>query len=248
MPKDKARKAKASASKRDKPRERRERRFEPRAGGNPALVYVMGAFGAAAMGAGAWGQFGSLLREGGPEPFKFAPYILAAGALLVGLAIWFGTSGEPVLRVGDGGIAVEKGALRRIPWHAVERIEWRDSAIRVTGKDLTGSSLMVVAALASHSPAAAWIVKEARERVPAVVDVPDDVALPEARTADGETRALEPPQVVGKHCAASEKVIAYEPDARLCPRCERVYHKAHVPDACECGASLTSLQPSVPSL
>jgi hypothetical protein len=243
MAKDKTRKAKASASKRDKPRERRERRFEPRASGNPALVYVMGALGAAAMGAGVWGQFGSLLRDGGPEPFKPAPYILAAGALLVGLAIWFGTSGDPVLRVGDGGIAVEKGALRRIPWYAIERVEWRDGAVRVTGKDLAGSSTTVIAALASHSPAAAWIVKEARERIPAVVDVPDDVALPEARATDGESRTLEPPQVVGKHCAASGKVIAYEPDARLCPRCERVYHKAHVPNACECGASLSSMQP-----
>jgi hypothetical protein len=243
MAKDKTKKAKTSASRRDKPRERRERRFEPHATGNLTLVYVMGAVGAAAMGAGAWGQFGPLLRDGGPEPFKLAPYILAAGALLVGLAIWFGTSGDPVLRVGDGGIAVEKGPLRRIPWYAVDRVEWRDGAVRVTGKDLTGSPVTVVAALTSHSPAAAWIVKEARERIPAVVDVPDDVALPEARAGDGETRALEPPQVVGKHCEASGKIIAYEPDARLCPRCERVYHKAHVPDACECGASLTSLQP-----
>jgi len=55
---------------------------------------------------------------------------------------------------------------------------------------------------------------------------------------------LEPPQVVGKHCAASGKVISYEPDARVCPRCERVYHRASVPASCECGASLTELQAS----
>jgi hypothetical protein len=85
-------------------------------------------------------------------------------------------------------------------------------------------------------------VKEARARVPATVDVPEDVALPEARQAAGETLTLEPPQVVGKHCVASGKVIAYEPDARVCSRCERVYHKAHVPAQCECGASLESLQ------
>jgi hypothetical protein len=87
------------------------------------------------------------------------------------------------------------------------------------------------------------MVKEARQRIPAVVDVPEDVALPEVRASVGESRVLEPAQVVGKHCAASGKVIAYEPDARVCPRCERVYHRAHVPAACECGASLAALQP-----
>jgi hypothetical protein len=230
-------------AKRGQQRERRERRFEPQASTKPALVYVLGALGAIAMGAGAWGQFGALLREGGPEPLKVAPYILAAGALLVGIAIWFGTSGEPALRVGDAGIAVEKGGLRRMPWYAVERIEWRDMAVRAGGKDLMGNALTVIAPLATHGAAAAWIVKEGRQRIPAVVDVPEDVALPEARASAGETRPLEPPQVVGKHCAASGKVIAYEPDARVCPRCERVYHKAHVPAACECGGSLESLQP-----
>ena len=54
--------------------------------------------------------------------------------------------------------------------------------------------------------------------------------------------ALEPPQVVGKHCSASGKVIAFEPDARLCPKCERVFYKASVPAECDCGASLVELQ------
>jgi hypothetical protein len=48
--------------------------------------------------------------------------------------------------------------------------------------------------------------------------------------------------VVGKHCADSGTVIAYEPDARVCPRCERVYHKAHVPETCACGGSLEGLR------
>ncbi len=240
MAKDSAKKKKSS--KQAKPRERRERRFEPQASTRPSLVYVLGALGAAAMGAGAWGQFGSLLREGGPEPLKVGPYILAAGALLVGAAIWLGTSGEPALRVGDGGLATEKGGLKRMAWYAIEKIEWRDNAVRASGKDDLGSPLTVVASLTSHPAAAAWIVKEARQRVPAVVNVPEDVALPEARSTLGEVRALEPPQVVGKHCAASGKVIAYEPDARVCPSCERVYHKAHVPPSCECGASLSELQ------
>jgi hypothetical protein len=198
------------------------------------------------MGAGAWAQFGSTIVDRGadaPEPFKFAQYVLIAGALAVGGAIWIGTSGEPALRVGDGGIAIEKGGVRRMPWYAVERIEWREETVRVTGKDEAGAAMSVNASLRGHPQAAAWIVKEARERVSAVVDVPADATLPEART-DAETLPLEPPQVVGQHCAASGKVIAYEPDARVCPRCERVFHKLHVPDAGQCGASLVEPQPA----
>jgi hypothetical protein len=228
-----------------KPRERRERRFDPQASTDKRVVYGIGALGAMLMGAGAWGQFGSLLHDGGPEPLKFAPYILAVGALLVGAAIWIGTSGDPSLRVGDGGVATEKGGLRRMPWYAIEKISWRDGALRLTGKDETGVAMALTVSLKSHGQAAAWIVKEGRERVPSVVDVPEDVALPELRPSAGESLTMDPPQVVGKHCAASGKVIAYEPDARLCPRCERVYHRTSVPASCECGASLADLQPRV---
>jgi hypothetical protein len=229
---------KTKSTKRGKPRDRRERRFDPHASTSPLVVYVLGAVGALAMGAGTWGEFGSLVRPGGPESFKYAPYILAVGAVLVGIAIWVGTSGEPPLRVGDGGLAIERGGVRRMPWHAIDRIAWVDQAVRVTGKDDAGASMTIVASLASHPQAAAWIVKEGRDRVPQVVDLPEGVALPDVRASAGETLALEPPQVVGKHCAASGKVIAYEPDARVCPRCERVYHKEHVPESCACGASL----------
>ena len=236
---------KTKGAKKDKPRERRERRFEPRPTTNPALVYGLGGAGAIVMGAGAWAQFGTMLAEqaeSAPEPLSYARYILVAGTLLVGAAIWIGTSGDPAVRVGDGGVALEKGGVRRLPWYAIDRIEWREEAVRVIGKDDAGVTITIVARAATHPQAAAWIVKEARERIPAVVDVPGDATLPEARVETGESLPLEPPQVVGQHCAASGKVIAYEPDARVCPRCDRVYHKAHVPEACACGASLGSLQ------
>jgi hypothetical protein len=225
-----------------KPRSRREQRFEPKGSTPASTFYPVGAIGALAMGAGAWEEFAPLMSDAGPAPLKFAPYVLAAGALLVGAAIWMATSGEPMLRVGDGGLAVEKGGVRRMPWYAVERIDWRDEIVRVDGKDEDGASMAILASLANHPQAAAWIVKEARARVPAVVHVPEDASLPDASTAAGQTLALAPPQVVGRHCAASGKVISYEPDARVCPRCERVYHKAHVPEACECGASLAELR------
>jgi len=230
------------AGKRDRTRDRRERRFEPLSMSTVRVVYPLGALGAILMGAGAWGQFGSLVHEGGPEPLKMAPYILAAGAVLVGVAIWIGTSSEPPLRVGSAGIAVERGSLRRMPWHAVERVEWRDETVWVAGRDDLGAEMQVGASLKSHPQAAAWIVREARERVPAVVDVPEDASLPEAHEGAGAVLPLEAPQVVGKHCAASGKVIAYEPDARLCPRCERVYHRTSVPETCECGGSLAEVR------
>ena len=140
---------KTKSAKGTKPRARRERRFEPVASARPGLVYSLGAIGAAAMGAGAWEQFGPLMSDAGPEPLKIGPYVLTAGALLAGVAIWMGTSGEPFLRVGDGGIAVEKGGLRRMPWFAVERIEWRDEAVRVTGKDDAGVAMTLAASLAA---------------------------------------------------------------------------------------------------
>lgn len=233
---------KTKSAKRGKLRERHERRFEPRPSASPAVVYVLGAVGAVAMGAGTWGEFGSLVRDPSPEPFKYAAYVLAAGAVLVGIAIWIGTSGEAPLRVGDGGLAVERSGVRRMPWYAIERIGFGDGAVRVAGKDEAGASMTVVASLDSHPQAAAWIVKEARERVPTVVEMPENAPLPEPLLGAGESLVIDPPQVVGKHCAASGTVIAYEPDARVCPRCERVYHKAHVPDACACGASLEAFK------
>jgi hypothetical protein len=234
--------AKKKSPRKDQPRERRERRFEPLATTKPWIAYALGAVGAVAMGAGTWGQFGAAVGGGTVEPLSASPYLLAVGALVVGAAIWLGTSGEPALRVGDAGVGVERGTVRRLPWYAIERVEWRNEAVRVTGKDETGASVTLVAKLATQPQAGAWIVKEARERVPAVVDVPADATLPQPSAQGAAVLPLEPPQVVGRHCAASDQVISFEPDARICPRCERVYHKAHVPETCACGGSLADLR------
>lgn len=233
---------KKTSAKREKPRARSERRFLARATTKPIVVYLLGAVGSLLMGAGFWGQFAPLLGADTLEPVAAGPWLLVIGAIGVGAAIWLATSGEPPLRVGDAGICVEKGQARRMPWHAVDRIEWRGEAVRATGRDSTGSPLLIVARSVTYPQAAAWIVREARARVPAVVDVPADATLPEPSTSAGTTLALDPPQVVGKHCAASGKVISYEPDARVCPRCELVYHKAHLPEACACGGSLAELR------
>jgi hypothetical protein len=240
---------KSKAAKAAKPRPRRERRFEPNVGTSPSVIYLLGAIGAIAMGAGAWEEFAPLVSDATLTPLKFAPYVLTAGALMVGGAIWTGTSGEPALRVGDSGLAVEKGSsVKRMSWYDIGRIDWRDEIVRVEGKDDSGAPMTLTASLRNQPQAAAWLVTEARARVPAVVHVPEDASLPDAIADAGTLLDLDPPRVVGRHCAASGKVISYEPDARICPRCERVFHKAHVPVTCECGASLGELRAVNPTV
>jgi hypothetical protein len=215
-------------------------------------VKAVGGLGAAALGAGSWAQFGRTMSMPDAEPLSYAWWILAAGGFLVGAAIWIGTSGDPAIHVGDGGIGLDKGTLRRMPWHAVSKITFEGGAggaVVVTGEDEAGVALTVRAPVASQPQAAAWIVKEARARVPDVVDIDEERAgdLPKAHADAGEPHVLEPLQVVGKRCAVTDEIISFEPDARVCPRCERVYHKKHVPDACPCGTSLASLKKEAPS-
>ena len=245
-------------------RERRERRFLPRSTTSPLVVRLAGGFGAAALGAGAWAQVGRGLvgvhgaasaltgAADAAQPLPYGPWILAGGAVLLGVSIWFGTSGDPPVLVGDAGVAIDKGGLRRMAWHQIESVTFDGStgALVARGKDDAGSELVVRCPAGSQPQAAAWLLKEARARVPAVVDVSDEAVrdLPAARDDAGESIALDPLQVVGKRCADSGEIIAYEPDARVCRRCERVYHKAHVPAACACGASLASLQATRPAL
>jgi hypothetical protein len=224
----------------EKKRERVEQRFLPQSGASPLIVRILGGLGAAALGAGVIGQY---FR---PEPVPYAVWVLAGGALLVGAALWIGSSGDPAVRVGDAGIAIEKGGLKRLPWWGVESIAWRadEQVLEVAGKDESGGEVRVRVGTGTQSQAVAWIVKEARERIPNVVELAEEAldAIPKAYKGVAATIRLEPVQVVGRRCADTSKVIAYEPDARICPRCERVYHKAHVPETCGCGGSLAALR------
>jgi hypothetical protein len=228
-------------------RERQERRFAPLPSTNPMVARVVGGLGAAALGVGAWAQFGHDLLDNGLPPYGFAPAALAGGAVASGIAVWLGTSGEAPLRVGAGGVGIERGKLvSRIPWHAIEHIEWDPDKgeLSVRGDDETGTHHALTVSTKTHPRAAAWIVKEARDRIPDRVDVPEEArGLPAAQATDGQILGMDAVQVVGKRCAASDKIIAYEPDARVCPRCERVYHKDAVPQACACGASMEGVHP-----
>jgi hypothetical protein len=270
---EQASKKEAKKKKKDRGPRRQERRFIAQSSYNPWLVRILGALGGFGLGAGVWAYFygesfkkaaetarsvaeaakevGMAGANGGPsaEALRMAAipaYLIAGAAILTGIAIWLGTSSETPLRVGDPGIAMEKGELRRMPWWGVSQITWESGnlALVVSGKDESGSSWTFKVPIKSHPEAAGFIIKEALDRVPKVIDIRDDVLeqLPGANPHAGTKVDLEPLQVVGKKDAITGKTISYEPDARVCTRCERVYFKRSVPKKCKCGASLVHLR------
>jgi hypothetical protein len=237
-----------------KPKEKKpkrfERRFVARSAANPWLV--RGLAGAAGLlgGAGLYGYFyaGTYAKDVVATFYEsqhlqnLPAYMIAVAALLLGAAIWLGTSSEHPVRVGDPGIAIEKGETRRLPWWGIKAIVFESGslALVVTGKDEAGATVTLRLPLKSHPDAIGWILKEADERIPKKLDISDSVfeKLPRANEHAGMRLALEPLQVVGKRCAVTGKIISYEPDAQVCTRCERVYLKKSAPKKCKCGAML----------
>ena len=232
--------------KKDRGPRRQERRFVAQSAFNPWLVRVLGGLGATALGAGTWGYVYGHAFEADEKLKPIPSYLIAAGAVLTGATIWVGTSSETPLRVGAPGIAMEKGEVRRMPWSNVSQISWESGnlALVVAGKDESGSPWTFKVPVKAHPDAAGWIVKEALARIPKAVDISDLVLgkLPGASPHAGMVIDLEPLQVVGKKDAISGQTISYEPDARVCPRCERVYFKRSVPKRCKCGNSLLELR------
>jgi hypothetical protein len=225
---------------------RQERRFVAQSSFNPWLVRVLGGLGATTLGAGSWGYLYGHAFEADEKLKPIPSYLIAFGAVLTGATIWLGTSSETPLRVGTPGISMERGEVRRMPWWAVSQITWESGnlALVISGKDDSGASWTFKVPLKAHAEAVGWIVKEALERVPKVVDIRKDVLeqLPSANPHAGMRIELEALQVVGKKDAVTGKTISYEPDARVCPECERVYHKRSVPKKCKCGTSLLELR------
>lgn len=233
---------------------RMERRFLPVAATNPWIVRVLGALGALALGAGIYGYLyasgeGHAFAEDASDKMRSIPsYLIAGGAVIMGLCIWLGTSGEAPVRVGDPGIAVERGETRRMPWWAIEKISWQSGALAliVSGRDESFRDWTFKVPLKAHPEAVGWIVAEAKRRIPKKLEMDRGLLknMPPAREHAGTRIELEPLQVVGRKCAASGKTISYEPDARVCPRCERVYFKRSVPNKCKCGAEIGHLRPT----
>jgi hypothetical protein len=207
-----------------KKRVRKERRFVPEQTYASTPIVVGGMVSALALGAGVFGQWFS------ENPPAYAPYLFAAGAIGLGAALWFGDSGAHPVRIGDAGIAIERGnEMSRLAWCDIERIYIDKGQLIAKTK-----SLSLSLPVAAHKTAVSWILSEGTRRVPDVMDVKRSEVdkLPAPKDTDGESVAIEGVQVAGRHCAQSDKPIAFERDARLCPVCSQVYLKEHVPPKC----------------
>jgi hypothetical protein len=205
-------------------RERKERRFSPEQTYSSGAAVGAGMLGALALGAGVWGQWIS------ETPHGFAPFLFGGGAVVLGAALWFGDAGAVPIRLGDAGIALERGTeLTRLAWCDLETVEVSGKLLIVKGK---GASFSIP--IAAQPKAAAWILAEGTRRVPDAMNVKksDLTGLPEPKDLDGEMVAVEGVQVAGRTCAATGKPIAFERDARLCPNCAQVYLKDAVPKQC----------------
>jgi hypothetical protein len=207
---------------------RSERRFEPKA--TPIVILSMVSLSVAAVlvGAGTYGQW-FRAEELGPHPW--AKMLMAGGAGVLALAAFLGPRAAECVRVGDAGIAAEKGPseIERIAWYAVKEILLDGRALTVKG-----AGVSIVMPLPALREAVGETLREARVRLPKLVERLDMNGLEKESAISGETLALEMPQVTGLQCQASAKPIQFEKDARLCGRCGAVYYKDSVPKRCKC--------------
>ena len=223
--------ATAKKAKKKRKTERKERRFGSETAQASRIAVGAGIVGGLALGAGVYAQW---VRE---SPMELAPFILAGGAFTLGAALLFGDQKTPAVRIGDAGIAIEKGnELVRVPWCDIDRVYVEGGKLHVKSK---ASPLALP--LDAQRTAVAWILAEGTRRVPDVMDVRSETLkdLPEPKDSDGEMVVLENVQVAGRECAKTGRAIAFERDARLCPRCAQVYHHSGVPKKCvTCQADL----------
>ncbi len=206
-----------------------ERVFAADAAGRARIAYAATAVGAAAVGAGTYAQW---MRD---EPHAAASWLLALGAVGLSVAAVLGDK-LPAVRAGALGVAVERAGERP------ERLAWCDvTRVALAGGTLVleGEGRKVELALAQHRAAAAFVLAEATARIPARVQLGDDerALVGAVDAAAGKVERVEPPQLAGKRCRASGKLVAFEDDARPCARCGAIYHREQVPAACTvCGA------------
>jgi hypothetical protein len=228
--------AEARASKKKKKgasskRARKERRYVGEPTYASKLAAGTGMLGCLALGAGVYSRWVS------EQPAAAAPWLLTAGAVILGGALIFGDLGTATIRVGDAGIGIENGReVERVAWCDLERVYAERGKLVLKGKEQT-----FTLTIAAQPKAVARILAEGTRRVPEAMDVKRDAVddLPAPREDDGEVLSVESVQVAGRACAASGKVIAFERDARLCPQCCQVYLKDRVPKKClTCKAEL----------
>jgi hypothetical protein len=203
-----------------------ERRFLAEATERSNYQALVGGLGAAALGAGAYATW---MHD---VPMPVAPYLFGAGTIALIASLLMGSSDSMPLRVGDAGVAIERGGDQpeRIAWYEVEKV-------RLEGKErvvVEAANKRIVAPTAHHAQAAAWILKEAIRRIPKRVAVDPDKReeLTKGANEHVEVVPVEPMQVTGRRCKASDAIISFERDARVCETCGEVYDKKHVPANC----------------
>jgi hypothetical protein len=210
--------------KRKAPKERTERRFVPEATHTSRFAAGIGMLGSLALGAGVAGQW---LKE---TPVPYSPALVTAGAIGLGAGLWLGSASSFPVRVGDAGVAIERGS-------EVTRLLWCDiESISIQGADLVvkSPSLALSIPIGAHPRATRYIVTEAERRLPKIVKVDEagKRSLPIASEPGGAEVPVSGDQVAGRRCAVTNKIISFERDARLCPTCGQVYYKDNVPKTC----------------
>jgi hypothetical protein len=212
-------------------RERKERRYAGEQTYASKVAVGVGMAGGLALGAGVYSQWIS------DNPMAAGPYLAIGGAIALGGALFYGDLGTHPVRVGDAGIAIERGReLVRVLWCDLERVYAKEGNLVIESDEHK-----FVIPIAGQPRAVARILAEGTRRVPEAMDVKRDAVagLPEPSENDGEVLTVEGLQVAGRHCAASDRPISFERDARLCPRCCEAYLRDEVPKKCvTCDAEL----------
>lgn len=209
---------------------RSEIRYEPSSHGAALAGVIISSGGAVLAGAGFFSQF---LRGQGPH--SYALYILLGGVVAFVAGLFISASAPRNIRIGDAGIAVEASkGIERIGWHEISSIALEPGVLAFRGP--TGRVIHVPRS--AHPAAFARALIDARARIPAKVEgIKEEAKAPPQQA--GEKLPLPPPQLAGLHCRASDQLIAFEHDARLCGRCGETYHREGVPERClSCDAEL----------
>jgi hypothetical protein len=203
-----------------------ERRYE-RAYTKPDLViYAAWLVASACAGAVTYSSFGAA------EPSEYRNLLLGLGAAALAIALYRYLSTASTVLVGDAGVALERGGeVERLLW-------WEIASIRqeAGGLVLRGAHTNLRIDPTQYAQAARAILREARERLPAVLDISDKLVdglpKPPSSTQEPPAEPVRSLQIAGKRCAVSKDVISVERDARLCPKCATVYHRDRLPKAC----------------
>ena len=151
----------AEKKKRKAPKERTERRFVPEATHTSRFAAGLGMAGSLALGAGVYGQW---VKE---TPVSFAAVLVVLGAAGLGAGLWLGTASTFPVRVGDAGVAIERGSeTNRILWCDMTEVKLEKGELIVRSPSLT-----LAIPMGAHPRAVAYIVAEGERRLPKIVKV-----------------------------------------------------------------------------